>query len=69
MIIQDNGGGIQNEEILSSIFEPYFTTKSNVNGTGVGLYMTIIIIEQNMKGKIEVKNIPNGLKFTIKIPI
>ena len=69
LIIQDNGGGIQNEEILSSIFEPYFTTKSNVNGTGVGLYMTKIIIEQNMKGKIEVKNIPNGLKFTIKIPI
>jgi signal transduction histidine kinase len=69
LIIQDNGGGIQNEEILSSIFEPYFTTKSNVNGTGIGLYMTKIIIEQNMKGKIEVKNIPNGLKFTIKIPI
>ena len=69
LIIQDNGGGIQNEEILSSIFEPYFTTKSNLNGTGIGLYMTKIIIEQNMKGKIEVKNIPNGFKFTIKIPI
>lgn len=69
LIIKDNGGGIENEEILSSIFEPYFTTKSNSNGTGIGLYMTKIIIEQNMKGKIETKNINNGFEFTIKIPI
>lgn len=69
LIIEDNGGGIENEEILSSIFDPYFTTKSNSNGTGIGLYMTKIIIEQNMKGKIETKNINNGFEFTIKIPI
>jgi nitrogen fixation/metabolism regulation signal transduction histidine kinase len=69
LIIQDNGGGVENKEILKSMFEPYFTTKLQSQGTGIGLYMTKIIIEQNMKGKIEVKNIPNGLKFTIKIPI
>ena len=69
IIIRDNGGGIENKEILSSIFEPYFTTKSNSNGTGVGLYMTKIIIEQNLNGKTEVKNIDNGFEFIIKIPI
>lgn len=69
LIIQDNGGGIENEEILLSIFEPYFTTKSNSQGTGIGLYMTKIIIEQNMKGKIEVKNINSGFEISIKIPI
>lgn len=69
LIIQDNGGGIEDEQILSSIFEPYFTTKIHSNGTGIGLYMTKIIIEQNMKGKIETKNINDGFEFTIKIPI
>ena len=68
LTIQDNGGGIQNDEILSSIFEPYFTTKTNSNGTGIGLYMTKIIIEQNMKGNIEVTNINHGLKSIIKLP-
>lgn len=69
LIIQDNGGGIENKEILSSIFEPYFTTKANSHGTGIGLYMTKIIIEQNMKGKTEVKNINNGFEFTIILPL
>jgi PAS domain S-box-containing protein len=68
LIIQDNGGGIEKEENFTSIFEPYFTTKANSHGTGIGLYMTKIIIEQNMKGKIETKNINNGFEFTIKIP-
>lgn len=68
LIIQDNGGGIENEENFTSIFEPYFTTKANSHGTGIELYMTKIIIEQNMKGKIETKNINNGFEFIIKIP-
>lgn len=69
LTIQDNGGGIKNKKNFESIFEPYFTTKANSNGTGIGLYMTKIIIEQNMKGKIETKNIDNGFELTIKIPI
>ena len=53
--IKDSGGGIA-EDILPAIFEPYFTTKYNQQGTGIGLYMTHQIIEINMKGKIIAKN-------------
>ena len=68
LTIEDNGGGIKDIDILKRIFEPYFTTKQDSNGTGVGLYMSKIIIEQNLNGKIGVKNINKGLKFKIKIP-
>jgi PAS domain S-box-containing protein len=66
--ISNNGGNI-NEEILYKIFEPYFTTKFETQGTGIGLYMTKSIIETNMKGKIEVENIDDGVKFTITLNI
>ena len=64
--IVDNGGGVK-DELLSKIFEPYFTTKFESQGTGLGLYMTKMLIEQNMKGKVYVQNIENGAKFTIEI--
>ena len=51
---QDNGLGIPNN-IISKIFEPYFTTKHKSQGTGLGLYMTHQIVER-MDGKISVKN-------------
>jgi C4-dicarboxylate-specific signal transduction histidine kinase len=66
--IRDNAGGIT-PSILNKIFDPYFTTKEEGKGTGIGLYMAKIIIEQNMNGKLEVKNIDNGAEFTIKIPL
>ena len=69
ILIEDNGGGIADKEILKSIFDIYFTTKKESYGTGIGLYMTKIIIEQNLGGKIKAKNQNNGLKFKIKLPI
>ena len=66
--IEDNAGGIDNS-ILPKIFEPNFTTKKQIGGTGIGLYIAKIIIEDNMKGKLIVSNTPKGALFTIRIPI
>ncbi|MCV6606901.1 MAG: ATP-binding protein [Campylobacterales bacterium] len=62
--ICDNAKGI-NPEIRSKIFEPYFTTKEESDGTGIGLYMSKMIIEENMGGKISVDSSEKGTCFTI----
>jgi signal transduction histidine kinase len=62
---EDSGGGI-NLELMNKIFEPYFTTKHQSLGTGIGLYMVKMIIQENMNGKISVENTKNGAKFTFK---
>lgn len=66
LAIRDNGGGIP-QEIIDKIFEPYFTTKDPGQGTGLGLYMTRIIIEKNMKGSIRVRNTDDGAEFIITL--
>ena len=63
--IIDDAGAID-EKIIKSIFEPYFTTKED--GTGIGLYMAKVIIEEKMRGSITVRNDENHVIFTIKLP-
>jgi len=60
----DNGGGIPTD-IIDKIFEPYFTTKFQSQGTGIGLYMAKNIIQTRMKGSLSVKNSENGSCFRI----
>lgn len=62
--IKDNGGGID-RTLLARIFEPYFSTKKHQGGTGLGLYMAKLLIEDGMKGKIKVDSINNTTEITI----
>ena len=64
--ISDNAGGI-NKENADKIFEPYFTTKHKSQGTGLGLFMSKMIIEKSLDGELSHKNIKNGSMFTIKL--
>jgi PAS domain S-box-containing protein len=66
--VGDNGGGIP-REIIHSVFDPYFSTKMKKDGTGLGLYMSKIIIEDHCHGTLSVANSTEGALFTIRIPI
>ncbi|MEI6827475.1 MAG: PAS domain-containing protein [Desulfuromonadales bacterium] len=64
--VSDTGGGIP-ADVLEKMFEPYFSTKEM--GTGIGLYMSKMIIERSMNGHIEVHNIEDGAEFIIITPL
>ncbi|WP_417333573.1 PAS domain-containing sensor histidine kinase [Halarcobacter sp.] len=65
---KDNAGGIE-EKTLDKVFEPYFTTKHQSNGTGLGLFMSKMIIEKSLNGKIALENCCDGIIITIKLPL
>jgi PAS domain S-box-containing protein len=65
--ICDNGGGIS-PDIMEQIFDPYFTTKTEGHGTGIGLYTCRMIIEGSMGGTLTMANCDDGACFTIIIP-
>ena len=66
--ICDNGGGIP-EDVMEKIFDPYFSTKNERNGTGLGLYMSKTIVEDHHNGKLSAENTDDGVCFTIEFGI
>jgi signal transduction histidine kinase len=68
IIVSDNGRGIA-AAIMDKIYDPYFTTKEEGKGTGIGLYMSKIIIENNMGGKLYAFNDASGANFVIQIKV
>ncbi len=63
----DNGGGVD-EQIIGKIFDPYFTTKFQSQGTGIGLYMVKMIMEKSMDGHVRVENRDDGACFILELP-
>ncbi len=71
--ISDSAGGIE-DKYINKIFEPYFTTKDEGKGTGIGLYMSKVIVEKNLNGNLFAKNIEfnnkkKGARFIIELPL
>ena len=65
--ITDTAGGIADEH-LNKIFDSHFTTKEKCEGTGIGLHMSKLIIENDMNGRIDVENYKDGTRFTLSFP-
>lgn len=65
--VQDNAGGIP-KNLINRLFTPYFTTKNKNHGTGLGLYMSKMIIEKHCNGVLEVSSENQETLFRIKLP-
>lgn len=68
LTVSDNAGGIP-EDIIDKIFEPYFSTKIKKDGTGLGLYMSKLIVEDHCSGKLNVKNSNEGACFSMSLEV
>ena len=66
IIIEDSGGGIP-DNVMPKIFDPYFTTKHQSQGTGIGLYMSYEIATKHLRGKMHAQNSQNGAQFFIEL--
>jgi signal transduction histidine kinase len=66
VIVRDNGGGIP-PEVMARIFDPFFSTRDA--GTGTGLYLSKMIVERSMRGRIEVRNVTDGAEFSVICPL
>jgi len=66
LTICDNGGGIP-KDVITKIFDPYYSTKDEKNGTGLGLYMSKTIVQEHHKGELKVENIDGGVSFSINL--
>jgi len=66
--VSDNGGGISTD-IAPKVFDPYFTTKDETGGTGIGLYMSRMIVEDSLEGRLNLLESTNGAAFRIELPL
>jgi len=66
--VEDNAGGIP-LDIMDKIYNPYFTTKHEFKGTGLGLYILKMLIEKSMQGSIKIYNVNRGVICTLSLPI
>ncbi len=64
--VQDNAGGIP-EDMIDQIYFPYFSTKNKLNGTGLGLYMSQMIVKDHLGGKLTVINKDGGACFRVEL--
>jgi len=67
IIVEDEAGGIS-DDIMERIFDPYFSTKDEKNGTGLGLYMSKMIVEDHLNGQLEVHSKARATHFKITLP-
>jgi signal transduction histidine kinase len=66
--IEDNAGGVD-EKVLPKIFDPYFTSKHQSQGAGLGLHICYDIVINSLHGNLYVQNSDNGARFYIELPI